>query len=57
MDRLPEFLLGDEVIVDIADVIEQLGLTSLFNKEDGELQTGGRLAVPKRFLVVESENP
>ena len=57
MEHLPDFLLGDQVIVDISDVIDQLRLTGRINYVVGEPQTDYRLVVPKRFLVVESEYP
>ena len=56
-ESLPEFLLRDDPVVEIDDVIQQLELTGLFNSLDSDIVPTARIqpAIPKWFIVVESD--
>ena len=56
-ESLPEFLLGDKPVVEIADVIQQLELAGLLDDLDsGAMLTSSiRSAIPEWFVVIESD--
>lgn len=56
VDSLPEFLLGDSPTVELDDVIRQLFPAGRFDDEGGDPSLRRGLALPARFLVIESES-
>lgn len=57
IEDLPEFLLGENSVVEFADVIQQLELTGLLDDvaPDSVAISSRRLAVPEWFVVIEAE--
>ena len=56
-EGLPEFLLSDNPVVEVADVIQQLELTGLVDDLDSDavLTSSMRPAIPEWFVVIESD--
>ena len=57
IESLPEFLLQDNPVVEIADVIQQLELDRLPDDLDSDAMTATsiRSAIPEWFVVIESD--